>query len=133
MSNNTVYIIEDDRMSSSIIKKILKSNNSISSSEFYSNGLLALEKLKALNPEKEQLPYFIILDYNMPMMNGKEFLDAIRYLDDINKIPIFMNSATIELDEYRNCLNYENVKGIFFKPFSTQILETILESVVCNL
>ena len=129
MNNSKVYVIEDDEMASFMIKKILKSNSNISTSEFYTNGLLALEKLKALNLEKEQFPCFIILDFNMPVMNGKEFIEAIRNLKDINQIPIFMNSGTIEFEEYRNCLNYENVKGIFFKPFSKQTLDTILELV----
>ena len=40
-----------------------------------------------------------------------------------------MNSSNIELDEYRNCLNYENVKGSFSKPFSQKTLNTILEYV----
>lgn len=40
-----------------------------------------------------------------------------------------MNSSNIELDEYRSCLNYENVKGSFSKPFSQKTLNTILEYV----
>jgi CheY-like chemotaxis protein len=105
----------------------LKSNKNISSSEFYTNGLLALEKLKELNIRDKKYPTFIILDFNMPVMNGLEFLENIKHLESINQIPVFMNSASSELDEYRNCLNYENVKGSFSKPFSKQALNAILE------
>lgn len=131
-NNNKVYIIEDDEIAASVIKKILESNKSINTIEFYTNGLHAIEKLKALNPVKEQLPSFILLDFNMPIMNGKEFLENIQNIEGINQIPVFMNSATNDFDEYLTCLNYENVKGSFSKPFSNQTLGIILESVDGN-
>ncbi|MBF2709559.1 response regulator [Flavobacterium soyangense] len=130
--NSKVFIVEDDKIASSIINNILKSNNSINKFEFFTNGLLALEKLKTLYAINEKLPDFIILDFNMPIMNGFEFLENIKHLEDINQIPIFMNSASNELAEYRNCLNYENVKGSFSKPFSEETLNAILEYVESN-
>lgn len=125
--DNKAFIIEDDEIAKSIINNILKSDIRVSSSEFYKNGLLALEKLKALISENQKSPNFIILDFDMPIMNGLEFLENIKHLEGINQIPVFMNSASIELGEYQNCLNYENVKGSFSKPFTSQSLNTILE------
>lgn len=131
-NKNKAFIIEDDEIALSIIKNILKSNKTISLCEFHTNGLLALEKLKALNTMGKKLPTFILLDFNMPIMNGLEFLENIKHLENISQIPVFMNSASYELDEYRNCLNYENVKGSFSKPFSMQKLNTILEYIEGN-
>jgi two-component system, chemotaxis family, chemotaxis protein CheY len=130
MKNNyKVFVIEDDEIAKSIIKNILNSNKNISSNQFYTNGLLALEKLKTIPIIKERLPDFIILDFNMVLMNGLEFLENIKHLEGINQIPIFMNSASNELVEYQKCLNYENVKGSYSKPFSKQTLNAILEYV----
>ena len=125
--NNKAFIIEDVKIASSIIKSVLKSSKKISSCEFYSNGLLAIEKLKIIQKSNEALPDFIILDFDMPIMNGLEFLMNIKDIKDINKIPIFMNSSTVELDEYLDFLKYKNVKGNLLKPFSEQSLHTILE------
>jgi CheY-like chemotaxis protein len=127
--NQKVFIIEDDKIASSIIKNIMKLNKSISIIEVFSNGLFALEKLEELNKLNEKLPDFIVLDFDMPLMNGLEFLENIKFLKGINKIPIFINSSTDEVIEILTCLNYENVKGSFSKPFSTQTLNTILEHV----
>jgi len=129
INNYKVFVIEDDEIAKSIIKSIFNYNKSISSSEFYTNGLLALEKLKTIDSINEKLPDFIILDFDMPIMNGLEFLENIKYLEGINQIPIFMNSASNNFDEYSNCLKYENVKGSFSKPFSKQTLNAILEYV----
>ena len=130
--NIKVFVIEDDKIASTIIKNILKSNISINEFDFFTNGLPAVEKLKTIKKINEKLPDFIVLDFNMPLMNGLEFLENINYLADINQIPIFMNSASNELDEYKNCLNFENVKGNFSKPFSKLTLNTILEYVENN-
>lgn len=123
------FIIEDDKIAWLIIKNILKSDKKINSSEFYSNGLLAIEKLKIIKKNNEILPDFILLDFDMPIMNGLEFLKNIKDIIGINQIPIFMNSASHELVEYRLCLEYENVKGNFSKPFTTESLTAILELV----
>ena len=125
--NSKTFIIDDDKIASSIIKHILKSNMNINSIELFTNGLLALDKLKAFNATKEKLPDFIILDCNMPIMNGLLFLKSIKHLENINQIPIFINSASDQLDEYNNCLIYENIKGIFSKPFSEQTVKAILK------
>ena len=54
----------------------MKSDIRVSSTELYKNGLLALEKLKTLNPENKKSLHFTILDFDMPMMNGLEFLES---------------------------------------------------------
>ena len=62
----------------------------------------------------------------MPIMNGLEFLEKIKNLEEINKIPIFMNTSSVELDKHHVFNEYENVIGSFSKPFSNQNLNTIL-------
>ena len=127
--NQKVFIIEDDKIASSIIKNIMKLNKSISIIEVFPNGLFALEKLEELNKLNEKLPDFMVLDFDMPLMNGLEFLENIKYLKGINKIPIFINCSSDEVIEILTCLNYENVKESFSKPFSKQTLHVILEYV----
>lgn len=127
MVNKKVLVIEDDEISSAIIKKILTSNNCISKFEIFKNGLEAYEKIMKIITVNESLPDFIILDINMPIMNGLEFLKKIKYIEKINQIPIFINSASFELNEDHNFLDYENVKVCFSKPFTAQALNTILE------
>ncbi|MBC7712204.1 MAG: response regulator [Rhizobacter sp.] len=54
------------------------------------------EALKILNEEKNSLPDVILLDLFMPVMNGREFLDAVDASDkaDIKKIPVILITAS---------------------------------------
>lgn len=124
-SDSKTFIIDDDKITSLLMKQILQANMTINSIDFFSNGLLALDKLKAILSANEKLPDFIILDCNMPIMNGLLFLKSIKHLENINQIPIFINSASDQLNEYYNCLEYKNIKGIFSKPFSEQTVKAI--------
>ncbi len=72
--NKKAFFIEDDEIAKSVIKNVLKLNKNVNQSDFCSNGLVALEKLKAIIYENEKLPSFILLDFNMPVMNGLEFI-----------------------------------------------------------
>lgn len=126
------FIVEDDKIETSIIKKIINSNKSITNSEFNGNGLIALEKLQQLITSSEKLPTFILLDFNMPVMNGLKFLEKIKNIEGINKIPIFMNSSSVEIDKHHGFIEYENVKESFSKPFSNQNLVTILNYIETN-
>lgn len=120
------FIVEDNEIETSIIKKIIQSNKSIVDCEFNENGLIALEKLQQLITSNEKLPAFILLDFNMPVMNGLKFLEKIKDIESINKIPIFINSSSVEIIEYHVLIENKNLKQCFSKPFSNLNLNTIL-------
>ena len=62
-----------------------------------SNGREALDKL--MNLDEEELPGCILLDLNMPQMNGTEFLNVIQHEDEkLSEIPICVASANIYLN-----------------------------------
>ena len=69
-----VLIVEDNKIALMGMKKILSEypNIEICTAE---NGLMALD---LLNKSKSELPYFSLLDLNMPIMNGIEFLKEIK-------------------------------------------------------
>ena len=65
------------------------------------DGVLALELLKGGNgkPPLEK-PYVVILDLNMPRMNGLEFLDEIRADEDLQFTPVFvLTTSDAEADK----------------------------------
>ena len=69
-----ILIVEDNKIALKGMMKILSEypNIEICTAE---NGLMALE---LLSENQSELPHFTLLDLNMPIMNGIEFLKEIK-------------------------------------------------------
>jgi two-component system chemotaxis response regulator CheY len=76
------------------------------------NGKDALRKLSTEKPD------VVFLDYEMPVMNGKETLKAIRSLSACKNLPVVMVTSHSEKDLVRELLSYK-VSAYLIKPLST--------------
>ena len=67
-----------------------------------SNGEQLLIKLHALETE-HQLPHLIILDINMPRMDGIETLRKIKLTKNLSFIPVFIYSTSNSVEQMKKC------------------------------
>lgn len=82
----TILIVEDELINQQILAQILSEDYETIVAE---NGLEALQKLKsALTPIS-----LILLDINMPIMDGLEFLKVVKKEKGLDKIPIIVLTA----------------------------------------
>ena len=87
-----------------------------------SNGEDALNYLLNEGEFKEaQKPDLILLDLNMPKMNGREFLDEIKKHDKIKNIPIIV-TTTSPVDESLTEDKDLNVVAYMRKPIDVNTL-----------
>lgn len=85
------------------------------------DGVDALEKMK-----KHHIR-LIILDYNMPRMNGLEFLQCIKKIDQFKSVPIIM--LTTETENKKMVDSYvAGAKVYITKPFKPQELVKVVET-----
>ena len=108
------HIIEDARPSVTIMKAY--------------NGEEALEIIKKGN----KTPDLILLDINMPRMNGHEFLEAYTKLKGNQEIPVvvMLTSSDNEV-EMRQTSQYPCVKKFLTKPLTEEnvaVLENLVEA-----
>jgi len=79
------------------------------------DGIEALEFLRGENGRpKLSKPYLILLDLNMPRMNGFEFLEAIRADEDLKRSVVFM-ITTSKAEEDKARAYDQNVAGYIVK------------------
>lgn len=95
------------------------------------DGRRAINQLDEMAAEKE-LPCLVILDINMPVMNGREALQAIRSHEKLSHLPVVLfstssSAADKQFAETNNAI-------LITKPVDFGNLETIVEKFVerCN-
>lgn len=86
-----------------------------------SNGKEAIEKISTIKPD------LIFVDYEMPIMNGLEFIRELKKEENLSKIPVVLVSAFID-DDLQKILNNAGVNKILKKPFNREdIIATVNE------
>lgn len=107
-------VIDDSRTIRTIIGKILKE---IGMEVIEAgNGKQALEQMK-LHPGVE----LILVDWNMPEMNGLDFIKAIRAQKMYDRVRILMVTSETESDQVAKALK-AGANEYLMKPFSREIL-----------
>ncbi|MDX5420560.1 MAG: response regulator [Hymenobacteraceae bacterium] len=109
-----ILLVEDDEVDIMNVRRAFKKNN-ISNPLFIArNGLEALEMLRS---GQVPFPHIIILDINMPKMNGIEFLRELRADEDFKSASVFVMTTSNEDSDKINAYNF-NVAGYILKPLS---------------
>ncbi len=127
MKNKTICIIDDEEIIQFIIKTVIRNLNNEISILSYKNGEEALEALKQV--VDEDLPDVILLDINMPVMGGWQFLDEfVKLKPNPNKrIAIYILSSSAAPDDKIRAKVYKDIIGYINKPIEADTLKKITQ------
>jgi CheY-like chemotaxis protein len=117
-----ILLVEDDEVDVMNVKRAFSKNNIKNPLFVAGNGVEALEMLEN---NIVPLPKIIILDINMPKMNGIEFLKVMRADEKLKNISVFVMTTSNEDSDKIKAYNL-NVAGYILKPLS---FEKFLSSV----
>ena len=127
MKNKTVCIIDDEEIIQFIVKTIIQDLDDDISILSYKNGEEALAAFK--EADDEHLPDVILLDINMPVMGGWQFLDEFIKLKSkfSKKIAIYiLSSSTAPGDKIRAKV-YKDIIGYINKPIEADTIKKITQ------
>lgn len=124
---NLTYIIDDDEILVMLVKILIQRNESYDASEEFYNGQDALAHLKDVIKMKQALPQVILLDLNMPLMDGWQFLEEFVQLPLEKEIPVFIVTSSIDPNDIEKAKKYPLVKDYIMKPVTHDKLSTIAE------
>lgn len=110
-NNNFILLAEDDEDDQELIKMAFKEVTTRHIFKIVSNGKEALETLSA----QSNLPCLIVLDLNMPLLNGIQTLKALRDDPKFEKIPKVI-LTTSDNEENRKVSYFNGAVGYFVKP-----------------
>lgn len=110
-----LLLVEDDEVDIQGLKRAFNKSRIANPITVARDGIEALEILRGENGrEKLAKPHLILLDLNMPRMNGLEFLETIRADEDLKQSVVFM-ITTSKADEDKARAYGHNVAGYIVK------------------
>lgn len=114
MLYQNILLIDDDDDDQEIFLLAVEQISGTANCVAFSDATLALQKLS----DFEILPDVIFLDLNMPVMNGQQFLAAIKENADVKHIPVIIfttsaHAATIKLTKELGAADFITKPGSF--------------------
>lgn len=124
MSLKTIWVIDDDPIYQIIVNKIIQKSELFSSVSSFINGKDAIDALKKALENNEMPPNIILLDINMPVMDGWEFMDEMVLLKpQINELMhIYIVSSSIAFEDKSKAKNYSEIIAYLSKPVNSNDL-----------
>ena len=123
-------IIDDDPIFIFSTKRILKRFDFCENFEVFENGKDAINALKPLIKSGRNIPDVILLDLNMPIMDGWQFLDEFKKLDIPKKITLYIVSSSIDPRDINKAKEYELVSDFIIKPLTRDRLVALAEDIL---
>jgi len=119
-------IIDDDPIFVFGAKRIMEMAHFCEDFLVYSNGREALDKLKVMIEAGEKIPDIILLDINMPILDGWGFLDEFTQIPIEKKITIYIITSSIDPADTQKVKYYEDVSNYIIMPITAEKLKKIL-------
>ncbi len=108
----SIFVADDDAEDRDMIKEAFEANGYAGSIAFVADGKELLDRLSG------HIPHIILLDLNMPKVDGREALKHIRSMDKYRRIPVIVLSTSsldkdIDASYYLGCNCYITKPGSF--------------------
>jgi len=122
-SFDLIVLIDDDPINNLINKRLIKKLVLSSNIKEFLEAEEALKYLQSLPPLKQVL---ILVDINMPVMNGWDFLKEYAHFEFSRKDTIIMLSSSIDFQDRQKTKDFPYVDGFIEKPLTFEKLKNIL-------
>ena len=126
---NCVLLIDDDEPTNFLNEMIISQLDCTESIVAVQSGQEALDYLCAKEGGQYPQPDLILLDINMPGMNGWEFLVKYKELDETQKgkVIIMMLTTSLNPDDEARAHSISDIKSFMKKPLTKEAFQGVLD------
>jgi CheY-like chemotaxis protein len=112
-----VLLVDDDVVFTFLNRKVIASLDFVSEIDTAQNGQQAIDLLHKSSQEARRLPDIILLDLNMPIMDGFGFLEAFKHLDlpKKDKVKIIIVTSSMHPEDIQRARDY-GITSYLTKP-----------------
>lgn len=123
--NQPILVVEDDDVDVMTIQRAFKEIRVTNPVVRQENGEMAIDYLR---DPSNALPCIILLDLNMPVMSGIEFLEIIKADENLRRIPVIVLTTSKEQEDKINSFNF-SVAGYMAKPVDYRHFVDVMRSI----
>ena len=125
---NLILLIDDDEPTNFLHKIIIEQHGCAQKIETVRSSMEALEFLKKRIDSSYPHPDLIFLDINMPMMDGWEFLEEYKKLqnDQKGRVVIVMLTTSLNPADKQKAEEFKEIDGFRNKPLTEEMLDDIM-------
>jgi CheY-like chemotaxis protein len=125
MHNNPgsyIYLVDDDEDDAFFLKLAFEKVLNGHKLKFFKNGKEAVNDL--LLKDDSEYPLFILLDLNMPIMDGRETLNVLKKHPELNRVPIIMFTTSSSDKDIKSCYHL-GANSYICKPSNAEEFDKI--------
>jgi len=129
VNKRNFIVIDDNKLDCFIEQKVILNTGHSNEVTLFLDANDAIDFIKNNLPGETEEKNIIIVDIQMPLMDGFEFVEAFENLPPAcqDKYQIYMLSSSINESDLSRVRNYKSVKQIISKPLSIKKLTALIE------
>ena len=129
MGVKKLFLVDDDEIFSRVAEVLIQSKGVAEQVVHIENGLKAYDALISLSEHPNDLPEIMLLDINMPVMNGWELLEELKAAPRVirTKVQIHILTSSIDPRDLNLSKTYDFIDGYITKPLTEIDLDELLK------
>ncbi len=128
--NKITCIIDDDEIYLFSVKKVIEINKLSQRVLEFRNGQDAIDFFVRSSANHQELPDVILLDINMPVMNGWEFIEEFKKIRPLlsKDITLYVVSSSVDKSDVDKAKSFSTVHDYLIKPITVSQLKNIYQA-----
>jgi CheY-like chemotaxis protein len=124
-----IWIIDDDDIFQFTAQKYIELKKAAEKTTSFTNGSEAMNHLQQIVHEPDDLPDVILLDINMPILDGWQFIKEFARFEVAlkKKVLVYLTTSSIDQADFEKAKGIKNIAGYIVKPLNEEKIINILK------